>query len=431
MSDTAAGKLKEQIDRVLWFIRIRWLVILLIFFLTIFLKFIGGFPLDPAPVLVLTALAALYNTGYYFLNRRYADFSTHVALTYARASIDAAVITLIVHFTGGVESPFLLFYLFELVAISVFGMKKVAHILAAEAAIFYAAANLMETFGLIPHHRIAFQPGDIYLNPAYALMMGAGLYATAVTFILMASYLVDKLSEKQKEIERLSDSKIDFMNMVMHEAKSPLTSIIGYTDLIAAEKLGPLAAAQKEAVSVVKRQSRRVLAMINDLLGLARLETGKTVEKARVNLADLISHVVEEFGPQLKEMNLLVIQEIALEDPKIELDEDKIHEVLTNLFSNAVKFSHDGGKIFLSVNRQANEIVVSLRDEGLGIEPADLPHIFEKFYRAGKESAERKGTGLGLALSRSIVELHGGRLWAVSAGLGQGAVFNFALPLST
>jgi len=238
------------------------------------------------------------------------------------------------------------------------------------------------------------------------------------------------LREKQKQIEALSDAKMDFMNLVMHEARSPLTSVLGYTDLIAGQKFGPVTDRQIEPLSIIKRQSQRILNLINDLLTLARIESGKTkFEKKPANILDVAANALEEMAPMINEKKILLVQEFDFKTPPVSMDEDKITEVFINLLSNAVKFSNEDGKIFLTISPSGKEVTVSVRDEGLGIDPADLPHIFEKFYRAGKESSERKGTGLGLALCKSIVESHGGRLWAVSAGHGKGAVFYFTLPL--
>jgi signal transduction histidine kinase len=248
----------------------------------------------------------------------------------------------------------------------------------------------------------------------------------------MASYLAKQITENQKEIEELSNARVDFISQVAHEIRTPLTSVIGYTQFLIEEKLGPIAEAQKEPMKVIERQGHRILDMVNDLLNLSRLESGVVkFEKKSSGLIDLAGRTIEEFMPQIHAKKIELIKEFDPKTPQLVFDEDKVHEVFTNLLSNAIKFSGDRGRIFLSIAPGNKEVVVSLRDEGLGVDPADLPHIFERFYRASKESAERKGTGLGLAISKSIIEAHGGRIWAVSGGGGKGTVFYFALPLAS
>jgi two-component system phosphate regulon sensor histidine kinase PhoR len=171
--------------------------------------------------------------------------------------------------------------------------------------------------------------------------------------------------------------------------------------------------------------------MTNNLLDLARIEAGTVkIEKLPVALAEIIENAVEEMKPQLDEKNLDVIQEIDQDALTLPMDEGKILEVVINLLSNAAKFSKAGGKIFVSTQALGEFVQVCVRDEGIGIDPDDLPHIFEKFHRAlSKEAAAVRGTGLGLALSKTIIEAHGGKIWAVSSGRGKGAVFHFTLPL--
>lgn len=242
--------------------------------------------------------------------------------------------------------------------------------------------------------------------------------------------MAERFAERQRKIEELSNAKLDFMNQVMHETKSPLTSIIGYTDILMRGTFGELSKEQSTPMSVIQRQSQRILDMVNNLLDIARLESGRTkLETKDVSLAELIGHAVEEMTPQLSSKKLELIQELDPDMPQLKLDETKVLEVLINLISNAVKFSNPQGKIFISSQKTGSEVQVSVRDEGLGVEAEDLPHIFEKFHRASKEAAQVRGTGLGLALSKSIVEAHGGRMWAVSSGRNKGAVFFFTLPL--
>jgi len=425
----AAENLSEKQKMTLWFVRLRWAAIVIILLITAVLIFPGRLNFPLFTVLLLAAIAATYNTIYPFLIRRFIFFSESIFFTYFRATVDLLIITLFIHFTGGIESPFTAMYLLDVAAISIFGYERIAYLLAAQASFFYLTMGFLETFGFIKHYQLITLPSALYLNYDYAVAKTLTIFFIAVLLIYIVSYLARHMREKQREIEILSDSKLDFINIVMHEAKSPLTSIMGYTDLLSSQNLGSITESQKEPLEIIKRQSKRILDMVNDLLNLARLESGKTkLEKKPTQLAEIAGHVVEEMRPSIDSKKLALIQEFSPDTPPIKMDEDKIAEVFTNLLSNAIKFSKEGGKIFLSVSYNEREVIFSIRDEGLGIDPIDFPHIFEKFYRASKESAERKGTGLGLALSKSIIEAHGGRMWVVSAGLGMGAVFSFALP---
>jgi signal transduction histidine kinase len=419
-----AEKLSEKQQITLWFVRLRWGALLLMLLVILTSIYPGRLLVPIVPLLGIIAVAALYNLIFPFMVRRYRWFSENVIFTYLRSSADILVVTIMIHFSGGIESPFTLLYVLELTAISVFGFEQIAYFLAFQSAFLYVSTTYLEAFSFIKHYRLIESPGT-----NYGAAKGLALFFTLILTVYIASYLAGKLREKQKEIEALSNAQADFVSMVMHETKSPLTSIIGYSDILISGGLGAVSDKLQEPLNIIKRQSNRILLMVNDLLSLARLESGRTkFEQKPASLAELANHVIEEAGPSLNAKNLKMILEADPKTPAARIDEDKILEVLTNLISNAIKFSGDGGRIFLTITPQGKEIMVSVRDEGIGIKENDLPHIFEKFYRASKEAADRKGTGLGLALSKLIVEAHGGKLWAVSAGPGQGAVFYFTVP---
>ncbi|MFA6169266.1 MAG: HAMP domain-containing sensor histidine kinase [Candidatus Margulisiibacteriota bacterium] len=421
--------LSEKQQVVLWFVRLRWYAIVFMFLILIMSTYLSRLQIPIIPSLLIIGIAALYNLIFPFLVRQLPFFSENQIFTYFRASADILVVTILIHFTGGVESPFGFFYLIEFAAIAVYNFEFIAYILSVQTAAFYWINCILEAYLIIPHYRLVVHPGTLFLSVPYVNAKAMGLFFSSILIIYIVAYLSGRLRDKQKLIETLSGAQVEFMNMVIHETKTPLTSILGYTDLLNDKNPADF---QREPLGVIKRQAQRILNMANDLLNLARIESGKVkLNKTDADLREIAEHALEEVEPLLQSHELTMVKEFEPSLPLIKIDEDKIHEVFINLLSNAIKFSDKGGKIFISISLVALEMNVAVRDEGLGIEQKDLTHIFDKFYRASKESAERKGTGLGLALCKSIVEAHGGRIWVVSGGHGQGAVFNFALPMQT
>ncbi|OGC11675.1 hypothetical protein A3K48_04170 [candidate division WOR-1 bacterium RIFOXYA12_FULL_52_29] len=376
---------------------------------------------------IVIGVAAIYNLLFPFLIKRFFFFTENRVFTYFRSTADIIVVTLLIHFTGGVESPFGFFYLLELAAISMYSFELIAVLISSQAAFLYWVICSLEAYSILPHYRMVDTPGTIYYSQAYVNSKGLALFFSSLLIIYIVSYLAKKLRDKQHQIEAMSVAQADFMNMVMHETKTPLTSILGYTDLLIDKN--PMEN-QRDPLAVIKRQAKRILNMVNDLLSLARIESGKSkLNKIDCDLRDIAERAIEEIDPIVKNSGVEIVKEFESSLPLVKVDEDKVHEIFINLLSNAVKFSNKGGKIFVSISLIGQELTVAVRDEGLGIEKKDLPLIFDKFYRASKESVERKGTGLGLALCRSVIELHGGRIWAASAGPGHGSVFYFALPV--
>ncbi len=423
-------QLSEDQQRVLWLIRLRWGALALIAVVTLYLKYVGHFEVLILPPFIILIVAALYNAVYPVFVKYFPGFSESQASSDVRTVLDLLVISLMIHFTGGIESPFIMLYLLELMAISMFRFRLSAYYLAGLSTVMYLTICLLETYFIIPHYRLSELSGTLFISADYVLAKGFALFFTSALLIYMASFISGKFEERRKQIEGLSQGKVEFMNDVMHETKSPLTSIIGYADIILKGTFGEVKNEQQGPLNIIQRQSKRILDMVNNLLDIARLESGKTkIEKDPCSLNDIIGHAAEEMKPQLDGNKLELVQELSPDLPDIPMDECKIDEVVTNLLSNAVKFSKPNGKIYISTQTNKTDIQVSVRDEGLGIDADDLPHIFEKFHRSSKEAAQVRGTGLGLSLSKTIVERHGGRIWAESDGQGKGAAFLFTLPL--
>lgn len=428
----AQRPLSEDQQRVIWNIRLRWGMIALILVVVLYLKFVGRFGIPITPCLITIGFMAAYNTFYPFLVRFFRPFGKSQAAADFREILDLVVITFMIHFTGGVESPFILLYLLELMAISLFRFTASSYYLAILATILYLSNSLMEGFFIIPHYRLSQLSGTLFISFDYIMAIGFALFFSSALLIFMASFLSGKFADKQRQIEELSKAKAEFMNDVMHETKSPLTSIIGYAEILAKGTFGQPNKEQENSLNVIRRQSHRILNMVNNLMDLAKIEAGKTkIEMAEHSLIDMIEHITEEMKPDLDSSKLELIVELDDKIPLFKMDENKITEVITNLLSNAIKFSKPHGKIFISTELREDEVQVSIRDEGLGIDAENLPHIFERFHRADKEAALVRGTGLGLALSKTIIDSHGGRIWAASAGRHKGAVFHFTLPLKT
>lgn len=224
----------------------------------------------------------------------------------------------------------------------------------------------------------------------------------------------------------LSRAKDEMISMVSHEMRTPLASIVGFTELLATREV--TADQRKEYLAVMLQEGHRLTALINDFLDLRRIEGGHlTMRYAPADIGALIKRAVELFGRH----EGMTIKTLLPENlPLVRADSDSIFRVIANLMSNASKYSPSGGTITVSADAVDGMVEVSVQDEGLGI-PADaLPHLFHKFYRI--DTADRraiKGTGLGLAISKNIVEAHGGKIGARSSGSGQGSVFFFTLPV--
>ncbi len=233
---------------------------------------------------------------------------------------------------------------------------------------------------------------------------------------------------KEREVERM---KNEFVSMVSHELRTPLTSIKGYVDLLQAGEVGPLADQQREFLDIVKISTDRLADLINELLDISRIEAGRVELRCKaLDLPRLIAQVTDTMQPQLRAKQQHLARDLAPEIAPVWGDSDRVIQILTNLVSNAHKYTPTGGSITITARRAGDHVRVDITDTGIGLSPGDQQQLFSKFFRAkNRATQEVAGTGLGLAITRSLIELHGGKIW-VESELGKGSTFSFALPVA-
>ncbi|EGP7075748.1 cell wall metabolism sensor histidine kinase WalK [Listeria monocytogenes] len=229
--------------------------------------------------------------------------------------------------------------------------------------------------------------------------------------------------------EKVDQERRDFVSNVSHELRTPLTSMHSYL-----EALSYGAWEDKEIaprfLEVTQNETERMIRLVNDLLKLSRMDGGREqLEKSFVNFTDFFNHIIDRFEMMKKE-TIMFKRHIPREPVIIEIDEDKVMQVLDNIISNANKYSPDGGRISFYLKKFEDEIEVSIADEGLGVPDEDLANVFDRFFRVDKaRSREMGGTGLGLAIAREVIEAHGGRIWA-ERNKTKGTIIKFTLPYS-
>jgi signal transduction histidine kinase len=244
--------------------------------------------------------------------------------------------------------------------------------------------------------------------------------------------LIGQLREVNKKLQSLDSMKTNFISMVSHELRTPLTSIKAFVELLLIKRSMPEERKVK-LLSTINVETDRLARLISDLLDLARIEAGSMKwQLVDVSIEDLIRHVLTNMEALFASKGLSLTTVFIPPLSRFLGDHDRLVQVVTNILSNAAKFTPSGGAIHIAV-RQENDplaqIVVEISDTGIGMSAADLDLIFEKFHRSYDDrKVSTEGTGLGLAITRQIVEQHGGRIWAAST-YGKGSTFTFTIPL--
>jgi two-component system sensor histidine kinase GlrK len=237
------------------------------------------------------------------------------------------------------------------------------------------------------------------------------------------------MAVKLKELDQLKD---DFVSSVSHELRSPLSAIAGYVELLMSRPLEEIKPEKRaKAFGIIQESTGRLTTFINDILDLAKLKAGRVeIRKSPVNIRKTAEDILNLYQPLFEKKKLTGKMEVPEDVPVVSLDEEKIKQVITNLISNAFKFTPEGGSITIRGEFDDEKIVMSVVDSGIGIPKDFVGQLFERFKQVPgtrEKIGGPKGTGLGLAIAKGIVEAHGGKIWAESE-IGKGSSFRFWVP---
>jgi signal transduction histidine kinase/CheY-like chemotaxis protein len=257
-------------------------------------------------------------------------------------------------------------------------------------------------------------------------------FASQSALAIQNARLYQELARKTSELEIASRHKSEFLASMSHELRTPLTAVIGFSEVLLDRLFGELNEKQERYLEDIRRSGRHLLELLNDILDLSKVEAGKMeLELADTPVSAALEQSVAMVGERASQHGLALEVRVDPDVGDVVADPLRLKQVALNLLSNAVKFTPPGGKVKVRARRVGDEVYVTVEDTGIGISAGDQARIFESFEqgRSG-HSAGSEGTGLGLTLSKRIVELHGGRLW-VESRLGEGSAFTFTVPAAT
>jgi len=243
--------------------------------------------------------------------------------------------------------------------------------------------------------------------------------------------LIARERESRRQAEEANRLKDEFLSTLSHELRTPLNSIFGWVRLMQAGVVEP--ERREHALEIIERNCRAQMALISDLLDMSRVVAGRVrLDLRPVDLADVAYAVLDGMRPTAAARTVALELDAEAGVPPVSADIERLHQVVWNLVSNAVKFTEPGGRVDVRVRGSGATVTLTVTDTGIGIDPEVLPHVFERFRQADSSTTRRHGgLGIGLAIVRQLVDLHGGRVAASSPGVGHGATFTVTLPVAT
>jgi signal transduction histidine kinase len=449
----------ELVTRIGWLIRLRWIAVggtaVVIGAAAVWLP--GQLQLRS--LLAVTVAIAIYNV-LLVLNLRSVRLSQAGTERFRQATVLASIqivldllaLAILVHFSGGVENPMVLFFIFHVIIACILLRRSLSFAMTGLAILLVSGLAALEYAGLVPHYHLAVVAGEMNGDPIYLLAYAMTIALTLVIVAFLVTTIAARLRERDEmllesnascrlrsdelaglnaALQRVDAERTRFVVLVTHELRAPIATIHSALELVRGGYTTP--AETEDMLDRAQRRASELLDLIRDLLDLSRIRESAQGGKperaiAPLQLANVLHEVVEFVEPEVARHNLTLETEVAADLAEVRIPADQAKLVWTNLLSNAIKYNRPGGLVRVVLSQDAGHLLGSVSDTGIGIAADDLPHVFEEFFRASNAKlVSAHGSGVGMATVRRVVENWGGEV-AVESELGKGTTFRFSLP---
>jgi signal transduction histidine kinase len=443
-------------ERADWLTGLRWIVLSLVAIAALIGNAVLGLQVPSLAIWATLIGIAAYNLAFRAIARSNVLHDTrvglHAQLLRTQIIVDMLALTLLLHLSGGVENPFSPYYLLLMLIGSILMTRKDSYLFAATGSLLWASLLLLEAGGIVPHYNLqGFRLPTRYMEWSHIGAEIAVLTSAAFLITYLSSNVVARLRDSERRLyetnrscearayeldrvnERLQDmdrTRTQFIRLVTHELRAPVAAIQSFLRLIIEGYVKP-----EDMLPIIVKAEQRAndqLDLISDLLDLAHIrDRVPATDTPPCDIVHVLTDVLDMMQARMDDKAQKRTLVIADDTPPVTcMRDEQVKRIWTNLVSNAVKYTPEGGEITISVGREGSMLVCSVQDTGIGIAPEDQEHVFEEFYRTerAKEMA-RHGTGLGLSIARGVVESCGGTM-SLRSAVGVGSTFTFTLPIA-
>lgn len=412
-----------------WLITLRWFAIqgILVAFYTA--RYVLNLKINDLPVysiiifLILLNLLSIARLKYLQKTRVRKSLKNIKRIINFQITTDLIALTILLHYTGGVENPFIIYYIFHMIISSIMLTTRESLLQISFALFLLGSMTYLEYSGIIPHYPLqGFIITNMYNNLTYLICTGFIFISTSY-FVVYITRTIIRQSERHEvaylraneKLRQKDKVKNDYVMRITHDIKGHITAIQSCISVLNKKLLGPLNAQQEEFVTRAYRRIQVLNNFISDLLSLTNRKLMQNSEKRYFNFRNSLEEMIKMSESYAREKNICIIKNIESSVDNIYGEPSSIEEVLSNIIQNAVKYSYAGKNVLINVKDQKENVLVEVTDSGMGIPENEILLVFNEFYRARNAKAEIKdGTGLGLAISKQIVEDHGGKIWVES-----------------
>ena len=425
-----------------WFIRIRWIAIFILILANYVVRHLFDISIQEIPIYILSLILFGLNILHTAILRRITTKSDKRVILKIKQDIhlqiitDLIILTLILHYSGGIENPLILFYFFHLIIASSIFSTLSNYLYVVFTLILAALLALLECYSFIPHYPMeGFVSHDLYKSTLYVFGTGFVFACTSILVVSLSHMIIYRSIKSEEtyvktnvELENKDKLKNEYVLRVTHDIKGHVSAVLSCIEVIRSKIAGPLNEVQEEFINRANERTELLSSFVKNLLNLTKKRLKHDNEFEDILFTDLINKAVIPIQILSRDksidFNIYIDKSIQI----ITGNPFTIEELYSNLLLNAVKYTPPNGRISLTVKNRLNHIITEISDSGIGIPKEELPNVFDEFYRASNVPKDIKtGSGLGLSIAKQIVENHNGKI-SVSSELGVWTKFTIILP---
>ena len=434
---------KELVESLSRFINLRWIMVIGIFVTSKFAKFGLGIDLPIIPIFIVTFCILIFNLICLYLQKHVKSYERFTNL---QISVDWIALVFLVHYTGGIESPVIFYFIFHVIISAILLSEKKCYLQTSFALILIISLSILEYFHVIPHvHIKELFPNPVYDNGFYLL----SIIFFSVTSLYISAYLAtsvnNRLRKRENEIvtlkneitdaynklEAIDKEKSEFTYKVTHELRSPLSAIQSLLKSIEEGYAGEISEKARDLVIRSEKRTSFLITLVNGLLDLIACKIGKPKE-GDIKLIDIniaVKNTLHLMQEKTKAKNLKIIIKTTPEPSYLNIVPDDFDIILTNLIDNSVKYTEQEGTISINSTITDKEVKLEISDTGIGITTEDLNKIFNEFYRSkNAKAADLRGTGLGMSIVKNLIKQYGGSI-DVQSQIEKGTTVTISFPI--
>jgi len=423
-----------------WLIRLRWLAVIGILIATTFADRILKISIQQIPlyfiaiVLLLLNLVSLLALKYTTKNRMRIKILKGESIVKFQILTDLIILTCLLHYSGGVENPFIIYYIFHMIIASILLSPKTSYIITTIALTLIGALTLFEFYEILPHYSLqGFNDQNFYQNKVFLLGTGFIYITTSYLVVYMTVSVSTKLKQHEIaytkatiELEKKDKIKNEYVLRITHDIKDHLAAIQNSLDVVLVSKSET---DRQEFIERAHKRTRRLTSFVSELLNLTRIRLINKLDAKEFSIEDSINKVIQEIMPVALHKRIKINVNNKSFIHKIYGNQLSIEEALSNLISNAIKYSPDESEIEINTIEVKDSVLVEIIDNGIGIPLHEQKLIFNEFYRASNvANIEKDSSGFGLSLVKQIIEKHNGGI-AVESKISKGTKFKVTLPI--